>query len=103
MCDRICLISKGRAVLSGELAAVKAGFGGNAYLMTAEGDLDRLREIPGVEQIAITGRTARILLAKETQGADLLARAVPFLRVSDFRSEEPTLEQIFLQAVRDEA
>ena len=102
MCDRICLISKGRAVLSGELAAVKAGFGGNAYLMTAEGDLDRLREIPGVEQLAVTGRTARILLAKETQGADLLARAVQFLRVSDFRSEEPSLEEIFLQVVRDE-
>jgi ABC-type uncharacterized transport system ATPase subunit len=71
--------------------------------MTAEGELDRLREIPGVEQVAITGRTARILLATETRGADLLSQAVPFLRVSDFRSEEPTLEQIFLQAVRDEA
>lgn len=103
MCDRICLISKGRAVLEGEIAAVKARFGGNAYLMTAEGDLDRLREIPGVDQVAVNGRTARLLLAPETPGADLLARAVGFLRISDFRSEEPSLEQIFLEAVRDEA
>ncbi len=103
MCDRICLISRGRALLSGELAAVKAGFRGNTYLLTAEGDLLKLREIPGVEQVEVTGRTARVLLLPETEGADLLAQAVQFLRVSEFRSEEPTLEQIFLTVVRDEA
>ncbi len=102
MCDRICLISRGRALLSGELAAVKAGFGGNTYLLTADGDLLKLREIPGVEQVEVTGRTARVLLSSETQGADLLAQAVRFLRIAEFRSEEPTLEQIFLRVVRDE-
>ena len=103
MCDRICLISKGRTVLTGEISAVKASYGGNAYRVTAEGELDRLREIPGVEQVSTSGRTARVLLAPGMPGADLLARAVSFLRVSDFRSEEPSLEQIFLEAVRNEA
>ncbi len=103
MCDRICLISKGRAVLEGEIATVKAGFGGNAYLITADGDLGRLEEIPGVLQSIVTGRTARLLLAPETEGADVLSRAVAFLRVAEFRSEQPSLEQIFLQVVRDEA
>jgi ABC-2 type transport system ATP-binding protein len=103
MCDRICLISKGRAVLEGEIGKVKAGFGGNAYLITADGDLDRLREIPGVLQAAATGRSSRLLLAPEIEGADVLARAVEFLRVAEFRSEQPSLEQIFLQAVRHEA
>ncbi len=103
MCDRICLISRGRAVLSGELATVKARFGGNSYLLTADGDLDRLRDVAGVLQAAVTGRTARLLLAPEVAGADVLARAVEFLRVAEFRSEQPSLEQIFLQVVRDEA
>ena len=103
MCDRICLISKGRAVLDGELREVKSRFGGNAYRVVADGDLAQLRGIPGVEQAAIDGRTASLLLTPGTDSAGVLARMVEGLRVSEFRSEEPSLEQIFLQVVRDAA
>ncbi len=103
MCDRICLISKGRVVLAGELAEVKARHAGRSFRLTAEGDLSRLREIAGVEDVAITASTARFGLASGVEGSQVLARAVEFLRVSDFRSEEPALEQIFLEVVRDEA
>jgi ABC-2 type transport system ATP-binding protein len=103
LCDHICLISKGRAVLEGELKAIKRRIGGNAYRLVAEGDLARLAEVPGVEQ-AIPGEgTARLLLAPEAEGYEVLREIVSFLRVHEFRSEQPELEQIFLKAVRDAA
>jgi ABC-2 type transport system ATP-binding protein len=103
MCDHICLISKGRVVLAGELKDIKRRIGGNSYRVVADGDLDTLCELPGVEQALVKDGVAKLLLTPETEGPDLLRRIVERVRVHEFRSEEPELEQIFLKAVRDAA
>jgi ABC-2 type transport system ATP-binding protein len=103
LCDHICLISKGRAVLTGELREIKKRLGGNSYRLTAEGDLERLRTLPEVEQAVIQDGVAKLLLRPDADGADVLRRMVDLVRVREFRSEEPELEQIFLKAVRDAA
>jgi ABC-2 type transport system ATP-binding protein len=103
LCDHICLISSGRAVLEGELKAIKRRIGGNAFRLVADGDLDKLSQLPSVEQVIAGDGTARLLLTPGAEGADVLREIVGFLRVHEFRSEEPELEQIFLKAVRDAA
>jgi ABC-2 type transport system ATP-binding protein len=103
MCDHICLISHGRAVISGELRAIKRRLGGNSYRVVADGDLERLRELPEVEQAVIQDGVAKLLLHPDAEGADALRRIMDLVRVREFRSEEPELEQIFLKAVRDAA
>ena len=103
LCDHICLISGGRAVLEGELKAIKRRIAGNAFRLVADGDLGRLAAVPGVEQVIPGEGTARLLLEPRAEGADVLREIVGFLRVHEFRSEEPELEQIFLKAVRDAA
>jgi len=103
LCDHICLISRGRAILVGELAAIKRQQGGNAYRLRAEGDLGRAREVPGVADAVVgdAGGTARLFLAPEADPARVLAGLVGFLAVRDFHSEEPDLEAIFVKAVGD--
>ena len=103
MCDHICLISQGRAILSGELREIKHRIAGNSYRLVAEGDLDRIREMPEVEQAVAQNGTIKLILKPDADGPDTLKRMVEFLRVHEFRSEEPELEQIFLKAVRDAA
>jgi len=103
LCDHICLISRGRAILEGELKAIKRRIGGNAFRLVADGDLGKLASVPGVEQVIPGEGTARLLLAPAAEGADVLREIVAFLRVHEFRSEQPELEQIFLKAVRDAA
>jgi ABC-2 type transport system ATP-binding protein len=103
MCDHICLISRGRAVLDGELKAIKRRIGGNAFRLVAEGDLERLREMPEVEQAIVQDGVARLMLRPDVQGAAVLRQLVEFLNVHEFRSEEPELEQIFLKVVNDAA
>ncbi|HSG38202.1 MAG TPA: ATP-binding cassette domain-containing protein, partial [Thermoanaerobaculia bacterium] len=103
MCDHICLISRGRAVLQGELKQIKREVGGNAYRLVAEGDLERLRQFPEVETMAANNGVVKLMLKPDASGHETLRRMVEFLQVHEFRSEEPELEQIFMKAVRDAA
>jgi ABC-2 type transport system ATP-binding protein len=103
MCDHICLISQGRAILDGDLKQIKRQVGGNAYRLVATGDLDRLKDLPEVEQATVADGTAKLLLRPDASGSQALRRMVEFLEIHEFRSEEPELEQIFMKAVRDAA
>jgi len=103
LCDHICLISHGRAVLDGNLKEIKRRIGGNSYRVVARGDLEKLKELPEVEQAAINDGVVKLLLRPDASGPETLRRMVAFLDVHEFRSEEPELEQIFLKAVRDAA
>jgi ABC-2 type transport system ATP-binding protein len=116
ICDHIGLISHGRVVLEGALREIKRKMGGNAYRLVAAGDLDRISQVPGVDHVikgvdATAGTTGkpldpgvvRILLKSDANGSAVLRELVGFLEVREFRSEEPDLEQIFIQAVRNAA
>lgn len=101
LCDHICLISQGRTILEGELPAIKRRLGGNSYRLVADGDLERLDEVNGVEQALFHDGSAKLLLEPDATGADVLSELVAFLSVHEFRSQEPDLEEIFIKAVRD--
>ncbi|NHZ72922.1 MAG: ATP-binding cassette domain-containing protein [Nitrospirae bacterium] len=101
LCDHICLISQGRTILEGELSTIKRRLGGNSYRLIADGDLERLDEVKGVQQALFHDNTAKLLLEPDAGGADVLKELVAFLTVHEFQSEEPDLEEIFIKAVRD--
>jgi ABC-2 type transport system ATP-binding protein len=103
LCDHICLISRGRAILDGNLKEIKRRVGGNSYRIVAKGDLERLKELPEVEQAAVNNGVVKLMLKPDASGPETLRRLVEFLEVHEFRSEEPELEQIFMKAVRDAA
>lgn len=102
LCDHICLISRGRVVLDGELAAIKRRHGGNSWRLVGHGDLGRLRRIDGIDDLQIHDGAARLFLADGVAGSDVLRRAVELVEVREFRSEEPDLEDIFVKVVHDD-
>lgn len=101
LCDSICLISHGRAILAGELAQIKRNLGGNSYHLVAEGDLSILEHFPGIEQTLVKNGEVKLLLGPGATGPAILREIAQFLVVHEFRSEEPDLEEIFIRAVRD--
>jgi ABC-2 type transport system ATP-binding protein len=103
LCDHICLISHGRAILDGDLKQIKRRVGGNSFRLVATGDLERVKEMPEVEHAAVQDGVAKLLLRPDASGPQALRRMVEFLEIHEFRSEEPELEQIFMKAVRDAA
>ncbi|HEV8630522.1 MAG TPA: ATP-binding cassette domain-containing protein [Thermoanaerobaculia bacterium] len=101
LCDHIALIARGRVVLAGELAAIKREMGANSYRLVATGDLERLRRTPGIVEVAGSNGDLRLRAETGVDGARLLRELVSFLEVHEFRSAEPTLEEIFVKVVHD--
>ena len=101
LCDYICLISQGKAILEGELGQIKRMYGGNSFHLVADGDMARVAALPGVEQILQLDGGAKLLLGDGTSGAEVLAELIEFMTIHEFRSEEPDLEDIFIKAVSD--
>jgi ABC-2 type transport system ATP-binding protein len=103
MCDHIGLISHGRLVLHGELKEIKRRLSGNSYRLVATGDLGRVKELPEVELTIPEDGGLKLILRPGAASSGLLRKLVEFLEVSELRSEEPALEDIFIKAVRDAA
>ena len=103
LCDRIALIAGGRVVLAGELAAIKRERGGNVWRAAGRGDLAAAAAgLPGVESVLEAGDGAvRLVLGESADAPRVLARLAVAVEISEFRSEEPDLETIFVRTVRD--
>ena len=99
LCDHIGLISHGRVVLEGELSRLRRDRGGNSYRLEADGDLSGLADLPGVLHAVIRDGTAKLLLEPDADGSEILRRIVGRWPVRAFRTEEPDLESLFLEAV----
>jgi ABC-2 type transport system ATP-binding protein len=102
LCDSIALIARGRVLLAGGLAAIKRERGGRIWRLTGRGPLERASEVAGVEQVLPAGDGAvRVALAADAAPGSVLRGIVAFADVTDFRSEEPDLETIFVRTVQD--
>lgn len=101
LCDHIALIAHGRVVLAGELAALKKERGGNVFRLDSAGSASELAGIGGVLEVLGTQAPYRLVLAADADPAAVLRELVARTSVTGFRSEEPDLETLFLQAVRN--
>jgi ABC-2 type transport system ATP-binding protein len=102
LCDSICLISQGRAVLQGELREVKARFGRNHVQIEFEGDSDFLQAAPMVQSSHNFGNYTEVELKPGSDPQELLKALVARGRVNRFELAEPTLEKIFIDTVNVE-
>jgi ABC-2 type transport system ATP-binding protein len=101
LCDSICLVNRGRAVLEGELKQIKAARGKNTVEIHYEGDARFLEGNGFVESFNNYGNYAEVQLKPGADPQELLRLvAAGGSRVSRFELVEPSLEQIFMDAVR---
>lgn len=104
LCDSICLISKGRVVLAGELAGIKRERGGNVFEARFSVPPGDLAGVAGVARVELRDDAHRLHLEPAADPAEVLARLIRGgARVAQYRSLEPDLESIFFQAVADAA
>jgi ABC-2 type transport system ATP-binding protein len=93
-CDRVAIIRRGRIVAVERIEELKARSLRSLEVRFAE-DVDpgAFAALPGLEIVA-QGR--RLLKGRMKGDMDALLKAAARFRVSDFRSQEPDLEEIFL-------
>ena len=99
LCREIALINRGRIVLGGPLAAVKARFGKNSVLVEYEGDGQFLRSLPGVARVDDYGGYREVRLREGADPQALLRALVEKVAVRRFEIVEPTLHNIFIEQV----
>jgi ABC-2 type transport system ATP-binding protein len=98
LCDAICLIDHGRAVLEGDLTKIKARYGKNHVQMQYEGD-PALEGSDLVESFNNYGNYVEVRLKPGADPQELLRLASNRARISRFELLEPSLEEIFIEVV----
>jgi ABC-2 type transport system ATP-binding protein len=102
LCDSICLVNHGKPVLAGELREIKSRFGRNHVQMEYEGDGDFLQESQLVQSFNNYGNYVEVRLAPGADAQDLLKMAASRSRLNKFELMEPSLEEIFIDTVRQQ-
>lgn len=98
LCDAICLIDHGQAVLSGRMREIKSRYERNHIVIEFEGGADFLKSDEIAEANNYAGH-AEIKLKPHGDAQKLLHQAASMARVNRFEVMEPSLEEIFIQTV----
>jgi ABC-2 type transport system ATP-binding protein len=99
LCHSICLINHGRAVVEGDLNQIKAKHGQTHVQIKYDGDARFLHESRLVQSFNDYGNYVEVRLASGADAQELLNLAAASARISKFEIMEPSLEEIFIDAV----
>ena len=99
LCDSICLINRGKAILQGSLSEVKNGNGRRFVQIDYEGDGGCLAGNPLVDSLNDYGNHAELRLKPGADSQELLQAAMRGMRVLRFQVMDPSLEQIFIERI----
>lgn len=99
LCDRICLINRGRSILYGDLKQIKKEYGQQMLAIDYSGDKTALDDL-NLPEMQVTD--SRISGRMEGNFNDLLQSVMARVQVTRFELLEPSLEQIFIEQVSGE-
>ncbi len=102
LCDSICLINNGEAVLSGRMREIKSRYERNRVIVEFEGSSDFLKCEEIAEANNYSGH-AEIKLKPHGDAQKLLHLAAGMATIYRFELVEPSLEEIFIQTVGGKA
>ena len=103
-CEDLVLLHRGKALLSGNLRKIKAGYGATKLAVSADANI-----LPFAEQVGMKIKEVRAdgveFLLPETEAAKkfLALLAENSILPTKFEILEPTLNEIFIDKVKDEA
>jgi ABC-2 type transport system ATP-binding protein len=102
LCDSICLINRGEAVLFGRVRDIKKRYERNRVIVEFEGDASFLNSAEIAEARNFSGH-AEIRLKAQGDAQKLLHEACGMATIYRFELVEPSLEEIFIQTVGGKA
>jgi len=98
LCDSICLVNQGRAVLAGTMREIKSKYERNRVIVEFEGDSSFLNSSE-VESFDNYSGHAKIRLHPHGNAQKLLHQAASAATIYRFELVEPSLEEIFIKTV----
>ena len=98
LCESIVMLDRGRTVLAGPVADLRASSGTRQLRLTAYGDRGWLAAFPDVTIASDLSDELRLSLPADVEPLDLLDAARRAGPVSDFGLDLPTLSELFMLA-----
>ena len=98
LCDAICLINRGQAVLSGGMREVKSRYERNRVIIDFEGENAFLQH-PAIAEYKDYAGHVEIQLHPHADAQSLLHAAAAKATIYKFELMEPSLEEIFIKTV----
>jgi ABC-2 type transport system ATP-binding protein len=98
LCDTICLVDNGRAVLAGKMREIKSRYERNRVIVEFEGDASFLNSSE-IESADNYSGHAEIRLHPHGDAQKLLHQAAAVATIYRFELVEPSLEEIFIKTV----
>jgi ABC-2 type transport system ATP-binding protein len=102
LCDSICLIDRGKAVLAGKMREIKSRYERNRVIVEFEGGAAFLQSEEIAEAKNYSGH-AEIRLKERGNAQKLLQEAAAIATIYRFELVEPSLEEIFIKTVGGKA
>ena len=102
LCDSICLIDKGKAVLSGKVRDIKSSYERNRVIVEFEGSSAFLSSEEIAESNSFSGHV-EIRLKEHGNAQKLLHEAAAVATIYRYELVEPSLEEIFIKTVGGKA
>jgi len=99
MCEEIALIHRGDLVLRGGVKEIRAESGSNTLAIEYEGPPGALDGLPGVAQVHDSGRSARLQMAADAETQQIVRTLLDRVQLHAFSTEQPSIEEIFLEHV----
>jgi len=103
MCDRICMIFRGKKVLDGTLESIQDQYGNDTIRVAAEGGARFLDGLPDVERVRDLGQVQELRMARGCDPQQVLRALVDRTRVTSFSIMKPSLHDIFVRIAGPEA
>ena len=102
LCDSICLVNKGQAVLEGKMREIKSRYERNRVIVEFAGS-DSFLKSPEVAEAKNFAGHAEIRMHPHGNAQKLLHEAAAVASIYHFELVEPSLEEIFIQTVGGKA
>ncbi len=108
LCDHISLINKSRCILQGEVDQIRQEYKSGEYELCFEGDGVALMESLESGRCRITGhktgkqRASITIHTTPGSGNELLAMAIPLVKVISFSELLPSMNDIFIRKVNEQ-
>lgn len=99
LCEHICILREGKAVVQGNLQDIKQSFGKKNIIIHSEDELQFLQEVEGVLDFKATMQGCVLQIEEERIARNVFQALQGEVFVRKFEIEEPTLNDIFIAKV----
>jgi ABC-2 type transport system ATP-binding protein len=100
LCDEICLVSKSKKILEGQLKELKKGFSQGLLRLSITASPAEVAALPGVVSCQTVNGAFFVSLDPKADRRQFLRQALERYDITSFSDREPELEEIYLSAVR---